>query len=97
MTRRADREFYRWRNIAWGAWAKDGWQKRARHLAYAGGWKKCEPLWDLVIRARRVTRMLPLLEATLSAFGRHTTGAHPAAGSHALDRGESVEPASPPA
>jgi hypothetical protein len=28
-----------------------------------------EPLWDLVIRARRVNTMLPLLEATLDAFG----------------------------
>ena len=34
----------------------------ARHLAYAGGWKKFEPLWDLVIRARRVGAMLPVLE-----------------------------------
>ena len=24
-----------------------------RHLAYAAGWKKFEPLWDVVIRARR--------------------------------------------
>ena len=24
-----------------------------RHVAYAAGWKKFEPLWDLVIRARR--------------------------------------------
>jgi hypothetical protein len=27
-----------------------------------------EPLWDLVIRARRINAMLPLLEATLDAF-----------------------------
>ena len=39
-----------------------------RHLAYAGGWKKFEPLWDLVIRARRVNAMLPALERTLDAF-----------------------------
>jgi hypothetical protein len=38
-------------------------------VAYAGGWKRLEPLWDLVIRARRVNTMLPLLEATLDAFG----------------------------
>ena len=25
---------------------------RARHLAYAGGWKKAEPVWDLLIRLR---------------------------------------------
>ena len=39
------------------------------HVAYAGGWKRLEPLWDLVIRARRVNTMLPVLEATLDAFG----------------------------
>ena len=38
-------------------------------MAYAGGWKRLEPLWDLVIRARRVNTILPLLEATLDAFG----------------------------
>ena len=39
-----------------------------RHLAYAGGWKKFEPLWDLAIRSRHVNAMLPALERTLDAF-----------------------------
>ena len=43
-------------------------QGRRRHLAYAGGWRKFEPLWDLVIRARHVDAMLPALERTLDAF-----------------------------
>ena len=38
---------------------------RLRHLAYAGGWKKFEPLWDLVIRLKRVSNFLPLLERLL--------------------------------
>jgi radical SAM superfamily enzyme YgiQ (UPF0313 family) len=63
---RAYEDFYRWRAIFRGAWAKDDWQGRLRHIAYAGGWKKFEPLWDGVIRARRVASMLPLLEAILS-------------------------------
>jgi hypothetical protein len=29
-----------------------------------------EPLWDVIIRSRRVSAMLPLLETTLDAFGR---------------------------
>jgi hypothetical protein len=45
-----------------------------RHLAYAGGWKRLEPLWDAIIRSRRVNAMLPLLEATLDAFGRARRG-----------------------
>jgi radical SAM superfamily enzyme YgiQ (UPF0313 family) len=68
---RAYRDFYRWGAIVRGAWAKDGWAERARHVAYAGGWKKFEPLWDLVIRARRAARMLPALEAILAGFGKH--------------------------
>jgi hypothetical protein len=40
-----------------------------RHFAYAAGWKKFEPLWDFIIRARRVAGMLPLLESILSEFG----------------------------
>jgi len=66
---RAYREFYRWGAIARGAWAKDRWAERLRHMAYAGGWKKFEPLWDWVIRAQRATRMLPVLEGILEGFG----------------------------
>jgi radical SAM superfamily enzyme YgiQ (UPF0313 family) len=68
---RAYREFYAWKNIFAGAWTNAGWSERARHVAYAGGWKKFEPLWDLVIRAKRATTMLPTLEAVLSGFGAH--------------------------
>ncbi|MBN1954590.1 MAG: B12-binding domain-containing radical SAM protein [Anaerolineae bacterium] len=66
---RAYRDFYRWGSILRGAWTKQGWPERLRHLAYAGGWKKFEPLWDWVIRARRVADMLPLLEAVLDGLG----------------------------
>ena len=68
---RAYREFYRWGSIWKGAWAKPGLQERLRHVAYAGGWKKFEPLWDWVIRAKRVTALLPMLEAVLTGFGSH--------------------------
>jgi hypothetical protein len=62
---RAYEDFYRWRSILRGAWAKDDWLGRLRHVAYAGGWKKFEPLWDGVIRAKWVASMLPLLEMLL--------------------------------
>ncbi|MBV9865851.1 MAG: B12-binding domain-containing radical SAM protein [Abitibacteriaceae bacterium] len=68
---RAYQDFYRWGSIFQGAWAKDGWRERMRHVAYAGGWKKFEPLWDCIIRARRATNMLPMLENILSGFGNH--------------------------
>jgi hypothetical protein len=66
----AYREFYRWLSIVRGAAAHDDLLAALRHAAYAAGWKKFEPLWDLVIRARRAGMMLPALEAIFSEFGR---------------------------
>ncbi|MFC7384323.1 B12-binding domain-containing radical SAM protein [Sphaerisporangium rhizosphaerae] len=63
---RAYRDFYRWKSIWQGASVKPTLRGQARHLAYAAGWKKFEPLWDLLIRARRTNQALPLLEAILS-------------------------------
>jgi radical SAM superfamily enzyme YgiQ (UPF0313 family) len=68
--RRAYREFYRWGSLVRGAAAHDSVFAGLRHLAYAAGWKKFEPVWDLVIRARRAGAMLPALETILSEFGR---------------------------
>lgn len=67
---RASKEFYRWGSIFRGASVKSGLAERLRHVAYAGGWKKCEPLWDWIIRAKRVTTMLPLLETVLEGRKR---------------------------
>lgn len=46
-----------------------------RHLAYSAAWKKFEPLWDFVIRAKRVGMMLPLLETILTEFRKRGVGA----------------------
>jgi len=69
---RSYRDFYRWNSIAKGAWTKPDWLGRLRHLSYAGGWKKFEPLWDWVIRAKRVGALLPALETILTGFGKHS-------------------------
>jgi radical SAM superfamily enzyme YgiQ (UPF0313 family) len=74
---RAYRRFYQWRSIARGASAHGGLVAGFRHFAYAAGWKKFEPLWDFVIRAKRAGMMLPVLEAILSEFGRRANGARP--------------------
>jgi radical SAM superfamily enzyme YgiQ (UPF0313 family) len=66
---RAYRDFYRWGSIWRGASTKALPRDRLRHLAYAGGWKKFEPLWDLLIRSGQVLHALPLLEAALGSFG----------------------------
>jgi len=69
----AYREFYRWSSIARGSAAHDDLLAGARHFAYASGWKKFEPLWDLVIRAKRTALMLPVLESILGGFGQHSS------------------------
>lgn len=66
---RAYQEFYRWSAIFKGAATKDSLMGKMRHVTYAGGWKKFEPMWDAVIRAGRVWRLLPVLEAVLNGLG----------------------------
>lgn len=66
---RAYRDFYRWGGILRAAATKSDLAGRLRHAAYAVGWKKCEPVWDLLIRARRLGRALPILERVLSGEG----------------------------
>jgi radical SAM superfamily enzyme YgiQ (UPF0313 family) len=86
---RAYREFYRWGSILRGAATKPNLLGAARHVAYAGGWKKFEPLWDLVIRARRASNMLPVLEGVLTGFGKHpsqNTTPETSSRKHALNR-----------
>lgn len=78
----AYRDFYTWSNIARGALAHvtsteapslGSFARSVKHFAYAGGWKKLEPLWDTVIRARRLGGMRPMLEAILSTVPRLTS------------------------
>lgn len=70
---RAYRDFYRWGSIFQGAWTKERWNDRLRHIAYAAGWKKFEPAWDMIIKAKRASSMLPVLETILAAFGHYTS------------------------
>lgn len=67
----AYREFYSWSNILRGALSKPTPADALRHAAYAVGWKKFEPMWDAVIRAKRVLHLLPMLETILAGFGRN--------------------------
>lgn len=78
----AYRDFYTWSNITRGALAHvtstetpslGSFARSVKHFAYAGGWKKLEPLWDTVIRARRLGGMRPMLEAILSTVPRLTS------------------------
>jgi radical SAM superfamily enzyme YgiQ (UPF0313 family) len=66
----AYREFYRWNSITRAALSHGSLKHQAKHFFYAAGWKKFEPLWDLIIRARQLTRATPLLEAVLARLTR---------------------------
>jgi hypothetical protein len=71
---RAYREFYRWSSIFQSSKAHTGIPQQLRHIAYAGGWKKLEPMWDWAIRAKRVTQLLPVLETVLAGFRPQPAG-----------------------
>src|SRR5262245_33617103 len=62
----AYRQFYTWSSIWRGSLSHGSLKHQAKHFFYAAGWKKFEPLWDLVIRMRRLSLMTPVLEGVLS-------------------------------
>jgi radical SAM superfamily enzyme YgiQ (UPF0313 family) len=66
-------EFYRWASIARASLAHGTAKHQAKHFFYAAGWKKFEAAWNLVIRARQLGRMTPVLEAVLSKVTRAGT------------------------
>jgi radical SAM superfamily enzyme YgiQ (UPF0313 family) len=74
----AYREFYRWSSIARGSLSHGSIKHQAKHFFYAAGWKKFEPLWDVVIRARQLRIMTPVLEGVLSKVtASESAGAEP--------------------
>jgi len=62
----AYREFYRWSSIAKASYSHGTVKHQAKHFFYAAGWKKFEAAWNMVIRARQLSHMTPLLEAVLA-------------------------------
>ena len=86
----AYREFYRWSSIARGVARRTASLKhQAKHFFYAAGWKKFEPLWDLVIRARQLRLMTPLLEGVLSKVSAARQGDDALAAPQAAPRASS--------
>ena len=69
-------EFYRWPSIARASLAHGTIKHQAKHFFYAAGWKKFEPLWNLIIKTQHLRNMTPLLEAILSKV-THDTLDHP--------------------
>jgi len=66
----AYREFYRWGSIARASLHHGTLKHQAKHFFYASGWKKFEPVWDILIRARQLNRITPMLEGVLARATR---------------------------
>jgi radical SAM superfamily enzyme YgiQ (UPF0313 family) len=62
----AYKEFYRWGAIARASLHHGTLKHQVKHFFYASGWKKFERLWDMLIRARQLAKVTPMLEAVLS-------------------------------
>ncbi len=62
----AYQSFYSWSNIWKASRQHDNIMHGVKHFAYAGGWKKFEPLWNFMIKTQGLNKMLPLLESILS-------------------------------
>lgn len=71
---RAYKNFYRWGSIFQSSRAHPKFVDQLRHISYAGGWKKFEPMWNWVIKAKRVTNLLPVLETVLAGFKHEMDG-----------------------
>jgi radical SAM superfamily enzyme YgiQ (UPF0313 family) len=67
---RSYEKFYSWSNIWKASLQHDALKHIVKHLAYAGGWKKFEPLWNVIIKYGALNQMLPVLEALLSKVGK---------------------------
>jgi radical SAM superfamily enzyme YgiQ (UPF0313 family) len=62
----AYKEFYHWSSIVRSSLFHGTTKHQLKHFFYAGGWKKFEPLWNMVIQLKQLDLMTPLLEAVLS-------------------------------
>ena len=61
----AYKAFYSWANIAKASQNHTAVNQRLRHFAYSAGWKKAEPLWNLMIQANLLSPMRNILETVL--------------------------------
>lgn len=71
----AYQDFYTWRSIFKASVFHGSLKHQLKHFFYASGWKKFEPLWNMVIQLKRLNVMTPVLEAVLSRVTRTTRDA----------------------
>ncbi len=59
-------EFYKWQAIVQSSLFHGSIKHQLKHFFYTSGWKKFEPLWNMVIQLKKLNLMTPLLEGVLS-------------------------------
>ena len=67
---RSYKNFYSWGNILKGSSQHVADKHQLKHFFYAAGWKKFEPVWDVMIRSKRLALMTPVLEGVLSKISQ---------------------------
>ncbi len=70
----AYKNFYSWPNVIKSSMQHEDIKHCIKHFAYAGGWKKFEPLWNFIIKTKGLNQMLPLLESILSKVKNNQSG-----------------------
>ena len=66
----AYKDFYKWNAIVKASLFHGSIKHQAKHFFYASGWKKFEPLWNMVIQLKKLNLMTPVLEGVLSKISR---------------------------
>ena len=75
-------DLYRWASITRASLHHGALKHQAKHFFYAAGWKKFEFAWDLLIRARQLNHVTPMLEGVLSRVTSSTTETTPGRPTH---------------
>ncbi len=70
----AYKEFYSWTNIFKASYNHHDLKFFLKHFAYAGGWKKFEPMWNFLIKTQALNKTLPVLESILSKVRKDKDG-----------------------
>lgn len=81
----AYKEFYKWNNILKASFSHEQLKHQMKHLIYTGGWKKFEGLWNILIKAGGLKKMLPILELLLSKVEYKDNSIQPAVIKHCAD------------
>jgi len=66
-------DFYSWGSILKASLSHGSLKHQLKHFFYASGWKKFEPVWNLVIQLKKLNMMTPLLEDILSKVTNQRT------------------------